>query len=336
MNRLILVSLLVASICAVPIVQLRKLTTEEDTLFEKFKQQHSKVYFDQHDESYRKQIFVDNLKAIRQHNAEAATGAHTFTLAMNKFGDMTLEEFHTKYTGFLGLRHRFARSQNLATHVEARATVDSVDWTTKGAVTPVKNQGQCGSCWSFSTTGSVEGAWFIAKGKLVSLSEQQLMDCSKSEGNNSCEGGLMDYAFEYIIKNGGLGTEASYPYKAVDENSCKSVPSVASIKSYKDVSQTEAALEAAVNVGPVSVAIEADQEAFQFYSSGVLTGDCGTSLDHGVLAVGYGTDNGVNYWKVKNSWGGDWGMSGYVLIQKGKQQDGGQCGILMAASYPVV
>jgi len=152
----------------------------------------------------------------------------------------------------------------------------------------------------------------------------------------SCEGGLMDYAFEYIIKNKGICTEASYPYQAVDRNSCNSCTNVVSISSYTDVQQTEAALMAAVVQQPVSVAIEADQTAFQFYSSGVLTGSCGTNLDHGVLAVGYGTLSGTDYWKVKNSWGGSWGMSGYVLIQRGKAQAGGQCGILLASSYPTI
>jgi len=334
MNRLILVSILIASVCAVPVIQLRKLTTEEDSLFAKFKTQFGKVYFDEHDESYRRQVFIANLNYIRQHNTEAAAGEHTYTLAMNKFGDLTFEEFHTKFTGFLGLRNRFARSQNVADLSHVNVT-DSVDWTTKGAVTAVKNQGQCGSCWSFSTTGSVEGAWFIAKDQLVSLSEQQLMDCSTSEGNNSCEGGLMDYAFEYIIKNKGICTEASYPYKAKDE-ACRTCTPVVTISSYKDVAESEDALQAAVTQQPVSVAIEADQSAFQFYTSGVLTGRCGTNLDHGVLAVGYGTLGSTQYWKVKNSWGADWGMNGYVLIEKGKSQKGGQCGILMAASYPVV
>jgi C1A family cysteine protease len=162
------------------------------------------------------------------------------------------------------------------------------------------------------------------------------MDCSKSEGNQSCEGGLMDYAFEWVIKNKGICAEDAYPYKAADESCKTGCSSVAHISSYKDVSQTEDALQAAVTQQPVSVAIEADQVAFQFYKDGVLTGKCGTNLDHGVLAVGYGTDNGTQYWKVKNSWGADWGMSGYVLIEKGKAQKGGQCGILMAASYPVV
>jgi len=285
---------------------------------------------------YRRQVFASNLQYIRQHNEEASAGEHTYTLGMNEFGDMTFEEFHTKFTGFLGLRNRFARSQNLADLSNVKVTDDSVDWSTKGAVTAIKNQGQCGSCWSFSATGSTEGAWFISKGQLISLSEQQLMDCSKSEGNMSCEGGLMDYAFEYIIKNKGICTEASYPYQAVDKKTCSSCTNVVTISSYKDVAQTDAALTAAVTQQPVSVAIEADQTAFQFYKSGVLTGKCGTNLDHGVLAVGYGTLNNVQYWKVKNSWGASWGMDGYVLIEKASTQKGGQCGILLASSYPTI
>jgi len=334
-NKLLFFTAFLVAVCAVPIITRQTTQSNEDTLFEQFKAKYGKVYFDEHDESYRKSVFVANLNKIQSNNLGFASGVHTYTKAMNSFGDMTGEEFHSAYTGFLGLRSRFARSQNVAKST-LRAAPASQDWTTKGAVTGVKNQGQCGSCWSFSTTGSVEGAWFLAKGTLVSLSEQQLMDCSKAEGNNSCEGGLMDYAFEYIISNKGICTEDSYPYTAADSNTCKSCTNVATISSYTDVAQSENDLLNAVAVTPVSVAIEADQEAFQFYSSGVMTGDCGTNLDHGVLAVGYGTDNGTDYWKVKNSWGGDWGMSGYILMQRNKNQNGGQCGIHLAASYPVV
>jgi len=268
---------------------------------------------------------------IRKHNEG---GKHTYTLAMNEFGDLTLEEFHARYTGLKRPADNKKVPRNVA--VNTGVIADSVDWTAKGAVTAVKDQGQCGSCWAFSSTGSIEGAWFIANGTLVSVSEQQLMDCSKPEGNQSCEGGWMDQAFQYVASNGGICAENAYPYTAQDHNSCQSCGSVAKISSFFDVGHTEDDLMAAVTQQPVSVAIEADQSAFQFYSSGVMTGDCGTQLDHGVLAVGYGELDGTQYWKVKNSWGQNWGMNGYILIQKGKAQSGGQCGILLAASYPVV
>jgi len=216
----------------------------------------------------------------------------------------------------------------------------SVDWTAKGVVTPVKNQGSCGSCWAFSTTGSVESNSAIKTGSLISLSEQELVDCSGSYGNDGCDGGLMDYAFEYVKANGGLCTETDYAYTGVD-GTCKSsgCTHYNPITGYTDVTQdSETSLETAVTNGPVSVAIEADQYAFQFYSSGVLTGTCGTSLDHGVLAVGYGTTNGQDYWKVKNSWGTSWGEAGYVLICRNCDKNGnaGECGILEEPSYPTV
>ncbi len=212
------------------------------------------------------------------------------------------------------------------------------DWTTKGAVTPVKNQGQCGSCWSFSTTGSLEGAYYIKYNDLQSFSEQELVSCDTSD--NGCNGGWMDAAFDWVKSNGGITTEASYPYTSGtgSTGSCKTsgYTNNANVapSSYKDVQQgSVSALMTAVYQQPVSVAIQADQAAFKSYSGGVLTGKCGTQLDHGVLAVGYGTLNGVDYWKVKNSWGPSWGDSGYVLIERGSDN---KCGILSAASYPVL
>jgi len=213
----------------------------------------------------------------------------------------------------------------------------SVDWTAKGAVTPVKNQGQCGSCWAFSTTGSTEGVNAINGKGLISLSEQQLVDCSGSYGNEGCNGGLMDNAFQYIIANGGLCTEAAYPYTAVDGTCKTSCKKTVTLSAYTDVkSDSDSALATAVAQQPVSVAIEADQASFQMYSGGVMTAACGTALDHGVLTVGYGSDGGVEYWKVKNSWGASWGESGYIRLGRGSNYNGGagQCGIYSEPSYP--
>jgi len=207
-------------------------------------------------------------------------------------------------------------------------------------VTPIKNQQQCGSCWAFSATGSMEGAHFKATGKLVSLSEQNLVDCSQPEGNMGCEGGLMDQAFNYTVINKGIDTEASYKYTAMD-GTCKFNASNvgATIKSWTDVaSGSEPDLQKAVaTVGPVSVAIDASQYTFQLYSSGIYHDDnCSSQfLDHGVLAVGYGsvkTGAIKDYWLVKNSWGTDWGMKGYIKMSRNNNNN---CGIATAASYPV-
>jgi KDEL-tailed cysteine endopeptidase len=184
----------------------------------------------------------------------------------------------------------------------------------------------------------VEGAWFLKNKTLVSLSEQQLVDCSSSEGNQGCNGGLMDYGFKYVINNKGLTTEAAYPYTAMDGTCKKGLKSAATISSFTDVpANSQLALMNAIVQQPVSVAVEADQNSFQFYAGGVMTKACGTNLDHGVLAVGYGTEGGQDYYKVKNSWGADWGLKGYILLGRGSAfGSSGQCGIQMDPSYPVV
>jgi C1A family cysteine protease len=275
----------------------------------------------------RYNAFKQNLAVIEAHDPSVG-----WTMGVNEFTDLTPEEFKATYLGYRHRDNEYFRSLNLHEIPENQVLADSIDWSQKGAVTPVKDQGQCGSCWAFSTTGGVEGAVFVKKGSLTSLSEQQLVDCAGSSGNQGCNGGLMDNAFQWIIKNGGIGSEASYQYTARD-GTCKKVTSVSSISGFKDIQRgSESALQSAVSQQPVSIAIEADQTGFQHYKSGVFTGPCGKNLDHGVLLVGYGTDpTGGDYWKVKNSWGASWGDSGYIRLKRGSDL----CGLADAASYPV-
>lgn len=302
--------------------------------FSEWMQTYNRSYNSPWELRYRREVYEANVERIATHNANPNS---TWTMAVNKFADMTPREFKSLFVGGLFRSPYSGMYTNLTLLLRSRSLPASVDWVAKGAVTPVKNQQQCGSCWAFSTTGSVEGAWFLSKGKLVSLSEQQLVDCSGKEGNQGCNGGLMDYAFQYIIDNKGICSEASYPYTAED-GTCKPCTPVVTISKYQDVpSNSETALLAAIAQQPVSVAVEADQSSFQFYSGGVMTAACGTQLDHGVLAVGYGTLNGQDYYKVKNSWGADWGMQGYILLGRGpKFGASGQCGIQQQPSYPVV
>jgi len=297
-------------------------------------QERNDFYASKAEHDKRFEIFKVNMDKIEAHNK----GNHSWKMGITQFSDMTAEEFKA-YVACGSLKHKKAESVFVAPKDWNKTGVSSIDWVEKGAVTPVKNQGSCGSCWAFSTTGSIEGRYQIAEGQLNSLSEQDLVDCSKE--NNGCNGGLMDYAFEFVIKNRGLCSEDDYPYVAYKHYYCEDsrCSKEDAISSYVDVASNTAALEAACSEGPVSIAIEADQASFQQYTSGVLTGSCGTGLDHGVLLVGYGTtDDGQDYWKVKNSWGSDWGDDGYIRLCRNCNANNGdgQCGILLSASYPVV
>jgi C1A family cysteine protease len=299
--------------------------------FDAWKEQHNVKFLTEAEEIHRLNIFADNHLFIWEHNVKPDV---TYKLGHNQFSHLTEDEFSKIYFGLQvsnGTDWWPVLKEDLG--LTADAIPASVDWVVKGAVTGVKDQGQCGSCWSFSTTGAIEGAYFIKYGKLYSLSEQQLVDCDTVD--SGCNGGLMDNAFAYVQKY-GITTESAYPYTAV-QGTCKSTTPVIPagvVKGFVDVlpSGDENALAAAVAQQPVSVAIQANQLAFQFYSSGILTGTCGKRLDHGVLAVGYGTDGTTPYWKVKNSWGTGWGEGGYIRIQRGVDK----CGIADSASMPIL
>jgi C1A family cysteine protease len=283
--------------------------------------------------------FANNDKIIDTHNSKNLS----YTLGHNEFSDLSQDEFKTRM-GFKLKKNTFLRTAknramklNMVHKVSLGSNPDAVDWVSKGAVTAVKNQGSCGSCWSFSSTGAIEGAYAISSGSLVSLSEQQLVSCDTTD--NGCGGGMMDNAFTWVKKNGGLCTESSYPYESSSGSAPSCVTSSCSkavtITGHTDVAENdESALEDAVAQQPVSVAIEADQSVFQLYESGVLKdSSCGTALDHGVLVVGYGTDSGTKYWKVKNSWGSTWGEEGYIRMEK-DTGGSGMCGVASIPSYP--
>lgn len=319
---------MIKTLCILSTIFSQVLSTSSNVLYE-FKtyiQQYNKTYADHSEFIKRLAIFETNLEKINSHNLMG----HSWKMGINEWTDLEWNEFSKNRLGLnTKLLPRITVSKINYDQVKVP---DMVDWRTKGVVNPVKNQEQCGSCWAFSAVGSIESAVALKTGKLYSLSEQQLVDCSGSYGNYGCSGGLMDNAFNYV-ENVKLCSEKDYSYTAED-GSCKTTcAGVVSIKGYVDVQPgNETALQLAVLQQPISVAIEADQDGFQFYTSGVFDGTCGQNLDHGVVVVGYGTENGKDYWLVRNSWGDSWGDGGYIKMVRGENQ----CGISLQPSYPVV
>lgn len=304
--------------------------------FTEFKEKFNKNYNDLSELRERYEIFRNNLMFINEHNYNSK---NNFKLGITRFTDMTNKEFNLfQNDGYFNdnLEMYLCNPYSLS----SLSNPNSIDWRLKNAVTPVKDQGNCGSCWSFSATGAMEGAYSIKNVNLLSFSEQELVDCAYgiSYGSYGCNGGQMDGAFKYAIQT-GMCLEDNYPYTSGlsgKGGSCKSCNIIAKFTSCYDVKPNDQlVLKNAVANQPVSVAIEADSVYFQFYKSGVLTSSaCGTNLNHGVLIVGYGIENDVPYWLVKNSWSVDWGDDGYVKIMRSNStNDPGICGIAMQPSF---
>ncbi|CAF1437123.1 unnamed protein product [Adineta steineri] len=303
-----------------------------------WKKTNNKNYSDV-EEHIRRNIWESNLKKVQAHNYEADLGIHTFWLGMNQFADLTEIEFSKMMNGDnakvlnqkTNAQYEFTRNPNVK-------LPDTVDWRDKGYVNPVTDQGQCTSDWALAATGSLEGQHFNATGKLVVLSIQNLIDCSGKQGNMGCIGGEPIQAYEYIKENNGIDTEDAYPYEG-DSNRCRfkaegvgaTVTGSTAIKSKDE----EALQEAVANIGPIAVAIDSSHTSFQLYKQGVYHEIFCSQihLDRGLLAVGYGTDSGKDYWLLRNSMGVKWGEQGYIRMTRNKRNE---CGIATSASYPLV
>ena len=306
---------------------------------------YKKSYATQDEFLQRLNIFIGNAKQLEVHQkihlAEQEEGEGALKLGLNKFADLTDQE----YKNMLGYKKPASMEQSrveILSGKNATALPDSIDWVAKGMVSAIKDQGSCGSCWSFSTTGSIESAYKIKTGKDILLSEQQILECSVSYGNNGCSGGLVEYAYHYLESH-SLETEGEYPYTATSSKPCKAVASEGKVEltSFKEVERfNPEELAQALQLGPVSIGVDASGTAMHWYKSGIIKRWCGTDIDHAVLLVGYGHQAGLgggDYWTVKNSWGADWGEKGYFRVLRDmSKKDEGMCGVLQTPTYPVL
>jgi len=300
--------------------------------FTAFKEKFNKKYLNEKEDAHRLNVFAHNLRYITNHNNEADEGKHTFRMGINQFTDLTEEEW----------KQRFTKKQNMKPRPVTKSQPtpgrpDSVDWREEGYVTEVQDQGNCGSCWAFGSNGALEGAIKKKTGELVNLSEQNLVDCDKK--SSGCNGGLEIWAWDYIIKNNGINLEEDYPYEATHHHNCNFDENnrVLTMTDYIEYPNDEEALTNHIaEEGPVSVSMDASHKSFQHYSSGVYQEPhCGNGerdLDHAILGVGYGTENGDGYFLVKNSWGTTWGEEGYFkMLRDGSNM----CGIATDTNLPI-
>lgn len=319
-------------------------------LFEEFIRTYDRKYTSE-EEARRLEIFSENMNFIEKSNSKNLS----YTLGVTPYTDLTFEEFRARFIGgTIPMNKQEMQNMTKFTRSADFTVPDSVDWVAKGAVSSVKNQGQCGSCWAFSATGALEGAMAIAGRKVVDLSQQDLVSCDTGLlGGHGCSGGNPAQAFGWV-KSNGMCTASDYPYQCMDQRSeqctsatcakCKTPVLKAGgwfakgdVTNYALVDQSTEALEEAVARQPISVVIEADQPVFQHYKGGILSDDaCGQTFDHAVLAVGYGEENGNKYWTIKNSWGAEWGDKGYIRLARGKNSEKGECGVRTMPSFPTV
>ncbi|TRY94402.1 hypothetical protein DNTS_027943 [Danionella cerebrum] len=317
--------------------------SEEEVTSEwtKWKRLNEISYDEESDDVQRKTIWQSNVEIIEKNNEDFRFGLSTFTMSMNKYGDLTNVEYNrllgARISGPVSRNGKVTSAQRLRFKAKKLA-LSSVDLRAQGYVTEVKDQGYCGSCWAFSTTGAIEGQMSKQTGQLVSLSEQQLVDCSRSYGTYGCSGAWMANAYDYVIKNGLERTE-TYPYTSADTQPCFYDESsvVARIADYRflPAGDEQALADAVATVGPITVAVDADNPSFLFYSSGIYKeSNCNpNNLNHAMLVVGYGSEEGNDYWILKNSWGTGWGEGGYMrMIRNGRNT----CGIASYALYPTL